>query len=65
MMEDPYCKGCPALIEVDRESAYLKVGKTIGFLTGYGQTLPDPGHEDRLDFHIANDWRQAERLPEN
>ena len=59
------CKGCPPLIEVDRENVYLKIGGAVGWLTGYGLHVPEISHEDRIDLHLANDWRQVERLPEN
>lgn len=65
MMDDPYCDGCPPLIQTDRESVYLKALKPVGWLTGYGLHLPEISHEDRLDLHLANDWRMYERLPEN
>lgn len=65
MMSDPYCYGCPPLIEADRESIYLKILQPIGWLTGYGLNVPELSHEDRVDFHLANDWRQYERIPEN
>ena len=65
MMNDPYCDGCPPLIVADRESIYLTVLKPIGWLTGYGLNVPQMSHQDRLDFHLANDWRMYERLPEN
>lgn len=64
MLEDPYCDGCPPLIQVDRETVYLKAGKVIGFFTGAGLAPPQLSHEDRLDLHLAHDWRQAERSPE-
>lgn len=65
MMSDPYCHGCPPLIEADRESIYLKILQPVGWLTGYGLTVPQMDHADRVDFHLANDWRQYERIPEN
>jgi hypothetical protein len=65
MMNDPYCDGCPPLIEVDRESVYLKAMKPVQWLTGYGLHVPEISHEDRLDLHLAHDWRMYERIPEN
>lgn len=65
MMADPDCAGCPPLITVDRETVYLKAGKVFGIFTGYGLAPPDLSHEDRIDLHLAHDWRQAERVPEN
>jgi hypothetical protein len=65
MMSDPYCDGCPPLLQADRESIYVKVLRPVGWLTGYGLEVPEIGHEDRVDFHLANDWRQYERIPEN
>lgn len=64
MLVEP-CNGCPPLIEADRESVYLKVGKTIGAFTSYGLKPPELGYEERRDSHLSNDWRQAERMPEN
>ena len=65
MMSDPYCDGCPPLLQADRESIYVKILRPVGWLTGYGLEVPELDHADRLDFHLADDWRQYERIPEN
>lgn len=63
MLVEP-CHGCPPLIQVDRESIYSKTGKAIGALTGFSAEPPQMNHQERQDFHLANDWRKADRFPE-
>ena len=63
MLVEP-CDGCPPLIQVDRESIYSKTGKAIGALTGFAAEPPQMSHEERRDFHLVNDWRKADRFPE-